>query len=677
MPKRLRELKHIRTVAVLVVLSATIATAIVGDVLLGKYKETSRIREESRQFRAEAAPFRMPTLNLVPTLQHSFLREAPDTTQGGVSGAKRLFRTDANGTILPGPERLPGKTKILFLGGSTTECNEVDEQLRFPAVVENLLRKAGYDATAINAGVRGHTTQDSINALLNRPGFRDADIIVLMHNINDRLALALRGSYSGDLGIDAPTTGTVVVSSCRAFIVALWDYLSYRSNALFLLRTAGRRFDPWTGEKTGIDVSEGNIDFGKDLSSDRRFLFEQNLRTFIAIAKSLGKRPILVTQPLGVESKAQTIFNDSIRTTAQQQGSLLIDLDAKLTGDRSWAFLPDNIHLSNHGSKAVGQLIAAALGPLLGTALEATPPDSGIVYPDELLAGCSEPSDHPTPTPTPPKMVLGASGRYPNFSPDGRWMLFQTWVAGRDRLRAFNIPNRNLVELTPPGSSTGERHPSFLSATGNEFEIVFGSGFDETRPDSSEQLMVRHWPSMQTQPLIPDADQGGAIPAVRGTQVVFAGSRRNGPDRVPDLYRFDRGTSKLEKLFQSRSEEWRPAISPDGTVFFISDTKGDFDIWSLKPGASQPELFQRSPADEWDPAVSPDGEWLAYASKRGGNFDIYLTPSDDPTKVFPITSLPADEWDPAWHSSGKMLVFASKQGEDSRIYGTCIFGRSP
>lgn len=627
---------------------------------------------ESRQFRAEAASLRIPTLNMVPSLQHSFRSPSTEVNVAAEGATQRFLRTDTDGTILPGPQRLPGKTKILFLGGSTTECNEVDEQLRFPAVVEDLLRKAGCDATAINAGVRGHTTQDSINALLNRPGFRDADIIVLMHNINDRLALALRGSYAGDLGVDAPTTGTVVGSSCRAFIVALWDYLSYRSNALFLLRTAGRRFDPWTGEETGVDVSESNIDFVKDLSSDRRFLFEQNLRTFIAIAKSLGKRPVLVTQPLGVESKAQAIFNDSIRTTAQQQETLLIDLDAKLTGDRSWAFLPDNIHLSNHGSKAVGQLIAAALGPLLGTALDAKPPDSGVVYPDELLAGCSESSDHPSPTP--PKMVLGASGRYPNFSPDGRWMLFQTWIAGRDRLRAFDITNRNLIELTPPGTSTGERHPSVLSATGNEFEIVFGSGFDETRPVSFERLMVRHWPSIQTRPLIPDADQGGAIPAVRGTQVVFAGSRRNGPDRVPDLYRFDRGSSKLEKLFQSHSEEWRPAISPDGTIFFISNAKGDFDIWRLKPGASQPELFQRSTAAEWDPAVSPDGKWLAYASKRGGNWNIFLSPTNEPAKVFPITSLSSDEWDPAWHPSGKLLVFASKQGEDTRIYRTCIFG---
>jgi hypothetical protein len=43
--------------------------------------------------------------------------------------------------------------------------------ISIPSVIESRLRERGLDIVALNAGVRGHTTQDSINALLNRPDF--------------------------------------------------------------------------------------------------------------------------------------------------------------------------------------------------------------------------------------------------------------------------------------------------------------------------------------------------------------------------------------------------------------------------------------------------------------------------------------------------------------------------
>ena len=97
-------------------------------------------------------------------------------------------------------------------------------------------------------------------------------------------------------------------------------------------------------------------------------------------------------------------------------------------------------------------------------------------------------------------------------------------------------------------------------------------------------------------------------------------------------------------------------------------------MFSLAPGADQPTAFIQSKEEEWDPAVSPDGRWLAFASRRHGSWDIYISPTGKQSKIQRITNLSGDEWDPAWHPKGTLLVFASKQTGESRIVGICPFG---
>lgn len=640
-----------------------------GEFILGLWQETALIRNEARMFRAEAALLRTGTLNLVPGVHHQYF--PLDRGSTAIEGP-RLFRTAEDGTVLTPDRERGSERRILFLGGSTTESNEVDEPFRFPAVAEQLFRKAGVPVVSINAGVRGHTTQDNINALLNRPGFRDAEIVVLMENINDRLRLSLRGNYDGFLATDSPTSSSSVLESARSLVGSTWDYLSYRSNILFLIRSVGGRFNAWTGEQRGLFVDERNINFVDENATQSRRLFEQNLRVFVGVVRSLGKEPVLMTQALGIDSRAQSEFNDDIRAVAANLGVLLIDLDARLGGDRSWAFLSDNIHLNNVGSQAVGQIVAEALGPLVGAGVGPDPLNTGIVSVGELLSKCRAPTEHIQASPS--SQIVGAAGRYPSFSPDGRWLLFHNWSAGRDRLRVLDTKEQKLIDLSPTTTEVGERHPAFLAQTNDGFEVVFGSGFDENLKDSFERLMIRRWPSMATKPLLSETDLGGAIPTVQGADVVFPGFTQKGADRVPDLYRYNRSERRLERLTRSPWEEWRPTISPDGTVYFIAKLGSIFDIYRLRANSSEQEPFYQSSSDKWDPSVSPDGRWLAFASKERGNWSIYIISINAPSERVRVTQDFGDQWDPAWHPSGRMLAYAARTSFGSKIMGTCVFG---
>ncbi|MEW5719552.1 MAG: hypothetical protein AB1817_13045, partial [Chloroflexota bacterium] len=54
-----------------------------------------------------------------------------------------------------------------------------------------------------------------------------------------------------------------------------------------------------------------------------------------------------------------------------------------------------------------------------------------------------------------------------------------------------------------------------------------------------------------------------------------------------------------------------------------------------------------NPAEDSRPIWSPDGRWIAFASKRDGNFEIYIMKADgaQPTRV---TNHSADEYTPYW-----------------------------
>jgi TolB protein len=68
---------------------------------------------------------------------------------------------------------------------------------------------------------------------------------------------------------------------------------------------------------------------------------------------------------------------------------------------------------------------------------------------------------------------------------------------------------------------------------------------------------------------------------------------------------------------------------------------------------------------EVDPAWSPDGRRIAFASKRKGTFDLFVT-SVDGTGTRRLTSTRADDSDPSWSPDGKRLVF--QRGAAADLY---------
>jgi len=663
----------------LVLIAIPIFTVIGIDVILGYYQETAQIKESRRLFLEEVSLLRTNTLNMVPSLDHAYKPIGElETTAPNRETSIRYLRTDEDGLIIS-PSRsptTPGISKprsILFLGGSTTECNEVHEPFRFPAVVELLLSNAGNFVHTSNAGVRGHTTQDSINALLNRSDFRDHDIVVLMHNINDRLRLAIQGGYQAQLGSVGQGSAQAVRASLVDLGASLWDWASLRSNILYLSRSVIRDIASKAGDKPGVVVDERAINFRHHNHKAHLEVFRANLKIFVATVKALGKKPVLMTQALGVSSDEQNDFNAVIREVSGTEKVPVIDLARLLGKDSSWAFLSDGIHLNSAGSSVVGYLVAKQLaedfkfsGEIDRRYLESVP-----TPPQDLLSRCLPP-DGGLAKPGAARQILGRVGRYPSFSPDGKVLLFHSFnQEHREFLMAFDLTTESYFELSDGKTSKNERHPAFLGYGEKGFSVVYGSSDGQ---GAFEQLKIRTWPSKETIDL-PLGQLGGSIPAVQGGSIYFAGYQARGPNSVPNIYRYNLDSKSTEQITHSLSEYWRPAVSPDGTIYFIASTASmKFDLYRLTSGSKSPEVVFSSKEDEWDPAVSPDGRLVAFASKREGNWNIYLGAKDNLQNAHRITFLAGDAWDPSFDPTGRMLVFAAANNNRPLIHGLCIFG---
>lgn len=655
-----------QTLFYVVLVSLPVAGIVVSDYAVGLVNETALIRADAKRFRTEAAPLQFPTQNLVPNTRHSYPEpHRPEGDRLVPSNASRVLQTDAIGTISPpdgvNHQALASRT-VLFLGGSTTECNEVDEPFRFPARVELLLSSSDMAIRTINGGVRGHTTIDSINSLLNRSAFRSADIVVLMHNINDRLRLALQGNYDARLGSAAPGSMELVKASASDLVTSLWDYATYNSNALFLLN--GYLLS--RSNSHSISVSERTIDFGLPAASEQLNQYKQNLEAFIALTRALGKLPILMTQPLARRSPAQDLFNDAIREVAAKQSAELIDLELEITGLRDSLFLSDDIHLSNFGSLHVASVIAGRLARTLNIPVRSDPIKLAETESTDLSTFCAKDGVTFDRSSANPKKFL-SNARYPSFSPDGSLLLFQSINRGLSQINALEMRTGRFIRLTPDSSNGAERHPTFFGGDSSSFSVLFGAGTD---PDGRghELLKVREWPSMKSTSL-PIGNLAGSIPARHSGETYFAGTQNSLP---PNLYKLD-SEGKIKQLSSSTREQWRPAVSPDGTVYFISDPQGSFDIFKLPKGATVPTLVYGSPSDEWDPAISSDGTRMAFASKQSGKWSLYLLAMNQPSGVpDKLSDSKANQWDPAFHPNLPILAYATSNGHSDEVWLMCL-----
>jgi len=288
---------------------------------------------------------------------------------------------DSSGFIFPSQVHKSPDTKIIFYGGSTTECLYVDEKERFPYLVGLQLSSFGEKVNAYNGGVSGNHSLHSINRLLNDGITHNPNIVVMKHNINDLITLIYYNSYWNSGKKRLLITKEIKQqnykhATLKNFIHRIIPNLYYR---LYLLKK--RLFKNKLFEGDFADINTEKISFNpKALKSQ----FSKNLKMFIEICKINNIVPVLMTQAnrflptpdKKVLEKFETnrfmnkvsytdfksmidIFNHEIRQVSEASGVMCIDLDSIVPKDS--LYLYDLVHYNKKGSRFISEVISDSL----------------------------------------------------------------------------------------------------------------------------------------------------------------------------------------------------------------------------------------------------------------------------------------------------------------------------
>ncbi|HBH00816.1 MAG: hypothetical protein A2X36_02140 [Elusimicrobia bacterium GWA2_69_24] len=211
-------------------------------------------------------------------------------------GVSRQGRHSTNAWGLRGDEPPPpdaGDYRIIAIGGSTTQGFYLDDRKTWPYRLQERLKEAGWEAWVGNAGLDGQSTRGHIIFMEDVVARVRPDAVIVLAGINDLwYSLDERRRLHGSR-YDRPDWLTVLYRRSRlAQVLYAWGQLLL-GEALLVRRSGHGNFEPRPLSRDAAAAPE-----------DVRLLlpglpeYRQNLERIVALARSMGVRPILMTQPL-------------------------------------------------------------------------------------------------------------------------------------------------------------------------------------------------------------------------------------------------------------------------------------------------------------------------------------------------------------------------------------------
>lgn len=267
------------------------------------------------------------------------------------------------------------RIRLLFVGGSTTECYYLDDKKHWPYLVS---QKLGSRYLVNNAGLNGHSTFGHISLLNGYLADLKPNYAFFLIGIND-MATTDNGGNSFD--------NKLVEKNAEYYLLQLEEYSRllnllhsfYRSYQAFKL---GVRDDiEWKISPQESPRGLSNLEFQKTLDKHN---FAQNdyrrrIEEIIKICSKNNVKPVFLTQPLlfgksidpstGVDlnsyqvyyySGAQyhqklELYNSTLRTICHTNNVELIDLANLLPKDSKYFF--DDMHFSDAGCEKISEIV--------------------------------------------------------------------------------------------------------------------------------------------------------------------------------------------------------------------------------------------------------------------------------------------------------------------------------
>jgi len=217
-------------------------------------------------------------------------------------------------------------------------------------------------------------------------------------------------------------------------------------------------------------------------------------------------------------------------------------------------------------------------------------------------------------------------------------------IGGLAALVLLRLNNRTY----PPAVPSGELN--FTTNARGHWDIAAytaDSGLTLLTPDDGYQDYFASWDfSGQRINYLADRTPDGELGP---TQIHANGSEMRSLDLL----------SAISTLFFEGRLDWDPVYAPDGALAWASLRDLNLELY-MRAGDGEAQRLTNGGARDWFPAWSPDGRYLAFASDRDGNENVYLYDTGDQSTV-QVTDHPADDTRPVWSLDGARLVFISER----------------
>ena len=245
---------------------------------------------------------------------------------------------------------------------------------------------------------------------------------------------------------------------------------------------------------------------------------------------------------------------------------------------------------------------------------------------------------------------------YPSWSPDGRYIAFESYRDDNWEIYVMESDGTNLHRLTDhpapdrsPSWSPDGRYIAFESYRDDDWEIYV------MESDGSNPRRLTDHPT-------PD---GSPSWSPDGRHIAF---ESNG------IYVMESDGSNPRRLTDHPTPDGSPSWSPDGRhiafesdVAFESDRGDNREVYVMESDGSNPRRLTDSPTFDGSPSWSPDGRYIAFESTRHGNREVYVMESDgsNPRR---LTDHPTPDGSPSWSPDGRHIAFHSGRHGNGEIY---------